>query len=295
MKKFFYFLFVLSICHNIQASGISLYLENDVLFQKDFYYTHGTKITLDNDEYEYSIGQNMYTAKNKKLTTPEIGDRPYAGWLYFGLARHHSFYTWKRDTELDIGIVGPYSYAYQTQRFIHESLDLDVPSGWNTQVHNEPGIVYFVRYSKSLGERPELTLIPFSEIAIGNVVTYIGIGTRLQIGYKVDQNLDNQIKIKNLIPKNEPVWKQSIFQTYMFTGFNVRYVIYNIFLDGNTYRPYDYAVDRVPWVADFEFGIAFRLYMVRIDFTRNYRTKEFETEPFNTKGFDSVKLTYFFE
>jgi hypothetical protein len=53
-------------------------------------------------------------------------------------------------------------------------------------------------------------------------------------------------------------------------------------------------VDRVPWVADVEFGITLHYRMFRIDFTRDFRTKEFETEPYSKKGYDSVKLSFLF-
>ncbi|HTE06681.1 MAG TPA: lipid A-modifier LpxR family protein, partial [Planctomycetota bacterium] len=95
-------------------------------------------------------GQQFFTPANLKASTLIEDDRPYAGWLYAGVVR---FDTWldsddgaRRDVEhsveLDLGVVGPDSYAEQIQSALHSSLvDGQDPEGWDHQLGNEPGIV----------------------------------------------------------------------------------------------------------------------------------------------------------
>lgn len=289
MKKILAVL-LLGIAPFVYAESVTLTLENDVLFHNDFYYTHGTRLTYDDGDITYSLGQNMYTSRNKYTLRPEKGDRPYAGWTYVGTAIDRSFYKWTQEIEFDLGVVGPASYAAQTQRFIHESLGIDVPAGWDTQVDNEIALALFSRTSRLFGEE-EFGVIPYFESCLGNVLIYFGIGARFQIGYRIDETLDNQIALKTI---KKDSWESKKWQFYLFTGANCRYVIHNIFLEGSMFDDYEYAVHRVPLVADFELGTSIHYRKFRLDFARNFRTKEFETEPFNKKGFDSVKLSFLF-
>jgi hypothetical protein len=46
---------------------------------------------------------------------------------------------------LTVGVVGPASFAEQTQKRIHEIVNADEPRGWNTQLKNEPGVSSLVK------------------------------------------------------------------------------------------------------------------------------------------------------
>ena len=67
----------------------------------------------------FILGQNIFTPED--ITNPNliVNDRPYAGWLYVGIGlikRHNSGRIAVFDTlELDLGIVGPESFAEDIQ------------------------------------------------------------------------------------------------------------------------------------------------------------------------------------
>ena len=93
---------------------------------------------IDAPRFGLAAGQNIYTPANLFTTSMIGGDRPYAGYLYFGL------YIQRRgsmgrvpvlDTaELDVGLIGPDSFAETTQRWWHGIGDWVQPQGWNNQL-----------------------------------------------------------------------------------------------------------------------------------------------------------------
>jgi len=42
--------------------------------------------------------------------------------------------------EIQLGIVGPASFAEETQSLVHELLASQRPNGWDNQLKNEPGL-----------------------------------------------------------------------------------------------------------------------------------------------------------
>jgi lipid A 3-O-deacylase len=156
----------------VERGTISFYFENDAFAGTDRYYTNGTKLGWTSpdlrkyDEAHYrrpylpliddipfvqdeafqknlflTIGQNIYTPDNTEAMGPVIGDRPYAGWLYGGIG-----VIWQNDRVrnsliMNLGVVGPWSYAEATQQFVHEILGDRSPNGWDNQLRNELGVV----------------------------------------------------------------------------------------------------------------------------------------------------------
>jgi len=89
----------------------------------------------------YSFGQNLYTPENITARTPDPKDRPYAAFLYVSAGLTSLTDNHVDDLEATIGIVGPWALGEQTQKFVHDVLDADDPSGWDHQLENEPGLM----------------------------------------------------------------------------------------------------------------------------------------------------------
>ena len=64
---------------------------------------------------------------------------------------------------------------------------------------------------------------------------------------------------------------------YAFAGVDGRWVLRNIFLDGNTFSD-SHSVDKKPLVADFVAGIAITYDQFRVAFTHVMRTREFDSQ-----------------
>lgn len=88
----------------------------------------------------------MYTSADTGKFELIEEDRPYAGWTYASTSYHRKNeakdkMSFMDTVEVQLGIVGPASYAEETQKLVHELRDLDQPNGWDNQLENQPGLV----------------------------------------------------------------------------------------------------------------------------------------------------------
>ncbi len=88
----------------------------------------------------------MYTPADISRSDLITDDRPYAGWSYVGFAYHRKaefveHLDFLDSVEIQVGIVGPQSYADETQTLVHELRNIDTAKGWDHQLKNEPGLV----------------------------------------------------------------------------------------------------------------------------------------------------------
>jgi len=236
----------------------------------------------------YALGQNMYTPENIVRRDLQRNDRPYSGWTYVGAAITSSRETGNQgrlDTlELNLGIVGPQSYAGETQREYHRLIGAQVPQGWNNQLRNEPGVVlYYERRWRNVAKSELLPGIegdfsPHAGASLGNVFTYGGAGATLRIG----RNLATDYGPPRIRPglagsMHFDTPKESPFAVYGFAGFEGRAVARDITLDGNSFAD-SHSVDRKPLVGDVQFGFAAVYGSVRATFTYVLRTREFDAQ-----------------
>jgi lipid A 3-O-deacylase len=236
----------------------------------------------------YAFGQNMYTPENIQRRDHIVDDRPYSGWTYLGAAitssRSYGDSAQLDTLEVNLGIVGPQSYAAETQREYHRLINSPLPQGWNNQLKNEPGLVLFYeRKWRNVGRSQILPGIegdfsPHVGASLGNVFTYAGTGVTLRVGHNLGVDYG--------APRIRPGLAGSMhfdtvetdpFAAYAFIGAEGRAVGRDITLDGNTFAN-SYSVDRRPLVADIQMGFAIVYAPVRFTFTYVMRTREFETQ-----------------
>jgi lipid A 3-O-deacylase len=159
-----------------QPKTFTLQGENDSWFgDSDDGYTNGTRLlwswepeensrleglasTLCGDEpvltcrrtVTAGLGQTMYTPRNLGTPLRTVGDRPYGGWLFGTLMLDATRATTNDHVELNVGVIGPHSYAEQAQTFIHEEVTPQAtePKGWDHQIGEWPGIL--ATYERSI-------------------------------------------------------------------------------------------------------------------------------------------------
>ena len=294
---------------------LSIQLENDKLVGTDRHYTHGTRVTWTWDDekrvpewvstlldqaYIFStpkrkqlgmaFGQNIYTPEDTTATGLLIHDRPYAGWTYMGLSLHAEVDTpfFGRDLtaidtlEIDFGLVGPQSYARETQNAVHRLIGTDESKGWDNQLENEPTLnlmlerKWRVALAQDLGGADWDTL-PYAGASIGNVLTHASMGTMLRFGHeletdygppRIQPNLPGRASFDAFENSDRLGW-------YLFAGAEGRYVAHNLFLDGNTFTS-SHSVERNPWTGDIQVGAVVTYGRVRVALTQVHRTREFK-------------------
>jgi len=245
----------------------------------------------------FSLGQNIYTPEDTTTTQLITDDRPYAGWLYMGFGLVANQGTKRYDKlELEIGVVGPYSFAEDVQTFWHSMLGLQVPQGWNNQLNNEPGVVLYYEQTRRLEKQNigwglDVDVLPFFGGALGNIFTYAEAGITLRLGSGLEDDFGPP-RIRPSLPGSAYFHPEKGFNWYVFAGLEGRAVLYNVFLDGNTFTD-SHSVDKEPFVGDVQAGLVVQWNRFRITYTQIFRTKEFEGQD-SGDIFGSLSFSYHF-
>jgi hypothetical protein len=326
-------LFCMLLCLNVPCyaaeadeSGTvcSLNVENDLFGgNSDRHFTHGTSINcltrpvrlltemaaaipwFDADQIRnnplearasITIGQNIYTPADISSTHLIKDDRPYAGWLYLGLGVVANQGSNRYDKiELDIGMIGPQSYAGFVQKTWHSLFNFRQPNGWEFQLKNEPGLVLFYEQARRIYKHNLLPGLNFDTIAhfggsLGNVFTYANTGATFRIGGSLDKDFGPP-RIRPSLP-GSGYFTEKGFNWYIFAGVDGRAVLRNIFLDGNSFAQ-SHSVKKNVLVGDFQAGLALQVHRFKVTFTQIIRTKEFRGQN-GPDQFGALSLSYLF-
>ncbi len=285
---------------------LSLKWENDATAGSDKHYTQGAQISylskddalpgwlkgfsswvpalgfdVQAEKFGVALTQEIYTPEDLEASSLVVDDRPYAGWLYGTGTLQRRGQTRNgisvmENLKLDLGVIGPESLAEETQKSWHGV----APQGWSHQLKTEPGVN--LRYDRSflLAARNKEThwgadIIPSFDVSAGNVLTYFEIGSIFRAGY----NIPNEFATTR-----EP--RQ--FGAYFFTHPQGRWVLRDIFLDGNTFRD-SHSVDKRPLVGDVRIGLTVVLKGLEVSVAHTFVSQEFKGE----KGFDSYGTATF--
>lgn len=302
-----------------ELQTIQLFYENDLFAGTDEYYTNAFQITWlssDLSRYEDDVrlpawsvplieaipfsghpgsihnvgilfGQQIYTPSNTQATAALENDRPYAGFLYTGLALHS-----KTDSKLDtmeivFGVVGPDSKAEAVQNTVHDVRGIPTAKGWDNQLHNEPALrLSWQRKWRLLVDRTlwgpmGYDVISRAGITLGNVRTSTNAGGELRFGYHIPEDFGSDV-IHAGAGVSAPVIRDSkpgktSFGVHMFVGSQIEAVAHDIFLDGNTWR-HSQCVDKKPLVADLSLGVSVSMNMFKLTYRHLFRTKEFDNQ-----------------
>jgi lipid A 3-O-deacylase len=319
----------------IDHGTVSIYFENDLFVGTDRYYTNGVKLSWTSPALEkfadtkyikpvlplldlvpfinapgfqrnvaFSLGQNIYTPDSTEATELLENDRPYAGWLYVGLGLVWKNAQVRNSVMLNVGVVGPWSLAEETQRKVHEMRGIDVPKGWDNQLGNELGVV--VTYERSwrwpYRERRagfNWELIPHAGAAAGNVSIFANAGAELRAGINMPDDFGTA-PIGPAVATGTPVEgpdraeRPRVFDlgAYVFARADGRVIARNIFLDGNTFEG-SASVDKKPLVADLSLGASMNYKQTKVTYALVYRTKEFDGQE-EGQLFGSVTLQFAF-
>lgn len=231
----------------------------------------------------YSIGQNLYTPKDIRRRAQDLQDRPWAAYLYASAGLTTITGDTIDEMEASLGVVGPPALGKPTQRFVHKLIDSDKPQGWNNQLRTEPALMlsWQRRWPGRYGFEVQglsAGVEPHFGATLGNVYSYANGGLSLRLSPLRGRWQDDPIRVRPAMPGTGAfLLPQGVFTWHLFGGVEGRAIARNIFLDGNSFRD-SYSVDKKPFVADLNAGIALTYGKTRLSYALVYRTKEFETQ-----------------
>jgi lipid A 3-O-deacylase len=228
-----------------------------------------------------AVGQNIYTPGD--LSQPNLipNDQPYAGWLYGSVGIVSDTGQTLDNILLTVGVVGPYSYAEQTQKIVHHIIGSPYPRGWDNQLKHELGVnLTYERKWRKLVEYSAFGLgvdmTPNVGIVLGNVNTNASIGTMFRLGYDLPSDYGPP-RIRPSLPGSDFFIPTEKIGGYIFAGLEGRAVARNIFLDGNTFRDSPH-VEKKNLVGSLQAGIALTYNNSRISYTHIFMSREFEQQ-----------------
>lgn len=323
----------------VQAAGplrigsFTIYTENDKYFAgTDQAYTNGLKLSYlsadlssftddsvpapvravarglgrlvpENRAYKlgFSLGQNIYTPDDTATTAYQPDDRPYAGWLYGGVAFH--VIDAGRDAptldvfELNLGVVGPSALGREFQNGFHDIIDVAHAEGWDNQIDDEPGVnlIYERRWRFSTAEARHgwgADFIPHAGASLGNVFTYANAGAELRAGWRLPADFGSNL-IRPSGDSNSDAKHRPGFGVFLFGAVDGRAVARDITLDGNSFSGEGSSIDKRPLVADLYAGIGIATTHWQLRYAQAYRTKEFYGQE-DRQVFGSISVTYLY-
>ena len=175
----------------ISQKQLNLDVDNDLYFDRDFYYSSGIFLTLitpnsKNDKSSLNklkIGQLIYTPSMRYESDPNKYDYPYSGYLYL------EYLTQKKLTNYSsyslggqIGITGDASLARGMQNLYHDVV-LNLPHlKWESQMPQELQLNFSASYFKGFNIKDNISITSELYSRLGTYQIMSGIDVGLFIG-----------------------------------------------------------------------------------------------------------------
>ena len=179
--------------------------DNDILNYTDRFYTNGIRFDFISpviqqfplskvmvpywksgiNYYGISLVQNMYTPSTTKVDGILYGDRPYAAYLYFGTFKitNDPLNRFRQTSELDIGVIGPYSFGEYIQKSFHNEVPTNsVPLGWEYQIKNDLVLNYHYSVEKGILQKENIDFSVNGTGALGSLYINLSGGFLMRTG-----------------------------------------------------------------------------------------------------------------
>jgi len=250
-----------------------------------------------------AVGQLMFTPRNLERRDLIQNDRPYAGWLYGSAAFHSKTYRRLDTFELQLGFTGPWSLAEEAQDLVHEIRGIDKAKGWGNQIDTEPGFALIydrklrVLPRKDFLEQLGVDAIVHAGGAVGTVFTHASAGMETRLGWNIPSDFGTGLirpagAVNMPTDTRDPRYQEGEggFSAYLSAGVNGRWVLRDIFLDGNTFEN-SHDVDKEPLVGDVVLGASVIWRRFKLSYSHVLRSREFEDQR-GTQQFGSISLSF---
>jgi hypothetical protein len=299
------------------GSAFSIRWENDAFDATDANYTSGASLAYTHKgpgliggvwnlfgEPEgkrfasYDVAQLQFTPVNLELHNPDPRDRPYAGFLYLGLATFLQRGENLHGLKLFAGAVGPASLAEQAQKLVHRTFGYHMPQGWEFQIKNEPIINLLYEYRHRFSLTPHdgafgVQLIPVGGAYLGNFLIQAQGAAQIRVGYHLPDDFGTTILPGiGYLPFPQDDASSRAWGCYAYAGSGANFVAWNITLDGNTFA-HSRNVDKRPVVPFLEYGASLWTRWFQATFSYVMLGKEFYGQKVREDFGSIVFSTYF--
>ncbi|MDP1790715.1 MAG: lipid A deacylase LpxR family protein [Methylibium sp.] len=247
----------------------------------------------------FGLGQAIYTPNDPARSDLIVDDRPYAGALLLSAGYNARLGDALWASQIVLGVIGPASFAEQTQKLFHRVFGSERFRGWEHQLKNEPVFMLLHERSQRWGSH---TLLSASDSlrwdaithwggTVGNFLTGANVGFELRFGYRLPDDFgssplrlagENTAPLRASAPSDGWSW-------HAFVNTDARLVLRDITLDGNSFRD-SHNVHKRPLVADVAVGIAVLGGDWKLALARNYGTRQFRGQQ-ERPSFGSITLS----
>ena len=291
----------IAIINTSNSDQLFFYFENDVLFKDDFDYTNGIELKymrnkpisifgLDFDDYGMGVLQLMFTPTTLKIPHIIYNDRPYVGLLASNFILQKQYKHHYDNYEILLGVIGEWSYADKTQKYIHKKIDAANPVGWHNQLPNEVVANFmFTRayqFDNKLYKSIFMTYEPKAKIQFGTWQNDLEGMLDLKLGSKQYKPTDHGIQQRHLQSKSN-------YNFYLLCGCSIKYVLYSTQLDGNVFGTPEHWVDSEDFVYEYRYGIGVGYKKFELNFLSIIRSKEYTTQ-YKKAKFNSINASIAF-
>ena len=184
---------------------VNLDVDNDLYFDRDFYYSSGIFLSYTSTKYKevnffmdnFKLGQLIYTPSSRYETDPNKYDYPYSGYLFLEATRQLNISDYSSFTlGGNIGITGDASLAKGMQNLYHDMV-LNLPNlEWKSQMPQELQINLMVKFFKGFNLQDNINFTTEFYSRLGTYQIMAGMNIGLLIGelqwFSLSNNIINQ-------------------------------------------------------------------------------------------------------
>jgi lipid A 3-O-deacylase len=217
-----------------------------------------------------TIGQTMTTPDDIEKDPPTLppDSMPYAGLLFYADTLLRVQETYADRISVTIGVVGKYSFAEESQKFVHDIIGSAEPCCWDTQLDDE--IVFqFSRgrvWKTWVSESGKADFLLSADADLGTISSSVGTGVMIRYGAELKRSY--AMALLGHSRTTNPFATQGGW--YVYAGARAGYLANHIFLDGSKsyddeYEEIDYDPESVSATA----GLAYSWKKISATFAMN--------------------------
>lgn len=274
--------------------------ENDVVSGQDRHYTNGLRIAyvtpaVTASGFEtgfgfgegtlrrsFALGQQIFTPQDIFTANPDPDDHPYAGYLFAeGALLKEDDGRWDLLT-VELGIIGPWALAEETQNWFHRAMDYWEAEGWDHQMQNEAAVNFAYDWKgrpwaegRALGLDLELT--PVAGASVGTVAVNARAGGMVRVGNRLDPSF-GPARIRPSLTGSGHFSSGTGSGWFAFVGVQGRVVAHDVFIDGSLFHDDGPSTEKNTFVGDMQAGLVLQLGGTQLSWTYVHRTERFRTQ-----------------